>query len=149
MAQLPASVPDVARFKDFDAAASEQADDPITFRMGGREWGGASSIPAAYLLKLARAEAAGDQTALLAFDEFITCIIEEDQRDAFHAMLEDKRIDLPTLRDLGRWILEQTAGNPTSAASSSPARPSKRGQRPRVVSLDGGSRSRTSASAVS
>jgi hypothetical protein len=139
----------VARFKDFDAAASEQTDDPITFRMGGREWGGASSIPVVYLLDLARAEAAGDVTALLKFEDFITSIIPTEQHDDFHAMLREQRIEMPKLRDLGKWILEQATGNPTVAVSSSLSPRSRRGQLPKVVSLDGGHRSKTSASAAS
>ena len=125
----------MARFKDFDAAEAERKGEPITFALGGREWT-AAHVNAANFLAFTRAIAAGGNDVVIGFDAFITQSLEEGERKDFHRMLAEKDISLPTLMELGQWIIEQASGNPTPAASSSPAPPSKNGRPLRVYSLD-------------
>jgi hypothetical protein len=121
----------MARFKDFDAAEAERTNDPITFVLGGREWV-AEHVNSATFLTLARKGATGGDEALLAFYEFIVGTLPEGDREDFFAMLDEKDIQMTTLKDLGQWIVEQATGNPTTAASPSLPSQSKTGK-PRVV----------------
>ena len=137
----------MARFKDFDAAESERKGEPITFALGGREWT-AAHVNAHNFLTFSRTIAKGGTDAITGFDDYITSTLAEDERDDFHAMLGEKDVQLGTLMQVSQWIVEQATGNPTADASPSPPPQSRRGARPRVVSLDGGSRSPGSHSAA-
>jgi hypothetical protein len=126
----------MARFKDFDAAASERKGEPITFRLGGRDWT-AAHVNAANFLAFSRVIAdAGGPGQATGFYEYIVATLADDDRDDFRSMLSEQDVQLATLIELMQWIIEQATGNPTSAASSSPAQPSKSGQPLRVFSLD-------------
>jgi hypothetical protein len=137
----------MARFKDFDAAESERKGEPITFALGGQEWT-AAHVNAANFLAFSRQIAEGGEKAFTGFDDYITSTLQEDQREDFHVMLAKKDVQLATLMDLGRWIVEQASGNPTAAASPSPARPSKSGRPSRRYSLDPVSKPKGSLSVV-
>jgi len=121
----------VARFKDFDAAEAERKGDPITFKLGDQEWT-AAHVNAANFLAFSRQTAEGGAGAATGFDDYITSTLAEDQREPFHAMLTEHDVQLSTLIALMQWIVEQATGNPTAAASPSPAPQSNTGK-PRVV----------------
>lgn len=121
----------MARFKDFDAAEAERKDEPLTFRMGGREWT-AAHVNAANFLAFSRQTAEGGVSAMTGFDDYITSTLLEDQREDFHVMLTESGVQLSTLVSLMQWIVEQATGNPTAAASPSSAPQSNTGK-PRVV----------------
>jgi hypothetical protein len=121
----------MARFKDFDAAEGERKGDPLIFKMGGREWT-AAHIGAANFLAFSRQTAEGGVAAMTGFDDYITSTLPEDQREAFHTMLVEHDVQLATLIELMQWIVEQATGNPTVAASPSPAPQSNTGK-PLVV----------------
>jgi hypothetical protein len=125
----------MARFKDFDAAEAERSDEPIVFRLGGRDWV-VAHVNAANFLKFARQIAKGGNDVIFAFDDYVTGALEESQREDFHKMLDAKDVQLFTLTALGTWIVEQATGNPTDVASPSPVARSKPTGKPRRVSLD-------------
>ena len=125
----------MARFKDFDAAEAERKGEPITFRLGGREWT-AAHVNAANFLAFARQIANGGNDTVIGFDDYITGTLAEKDRKAFQKMLAEKEIQLSTLMELGQWIVEQATGNPTAGASPSQEAPSSSGQPLRVMSLD-------------
>lgn len=137
----------MARFKDFDAALAERDDDPITFKLGGRVWT-AANVNAERFLRFVRQASGGGDALVLAFMDFMDATLPERDREPFHEMLDEKNVPIGVFIDTAKWIVEAAAGNPTDAATSSPARPSKRGQRPRVVSLSGGSTSKGPRSAA-
>ena len=121
----------MARFKDFDAAEAERKGEPITFRLGGKEWT-AAHVGAATFLAFSRQSAEGGPAAMTGFDDYITSTLAEDQREPFHAMLAEHDVQLSTLIALMQWIVEQATGNPTAAVSPSLPSPSNTGK-PRVV----------------
>ena len=125
------------RFKDFDAAEAERKGEPITFRLGGRDWT-AAHVNAANFLVFSRKTAAGDTEAILAFEEYLSGVIDEDHREAFWAMLAERDIQLSTLMELVQWLVEQATGNPTTAALPSPSQPVSNGLPPRRFSIDRG-----------
>ena len=135
----------MARFKDFDAAESERKGEPITFKMGGREWT-AAHVGAANFLAFSRQVAEGGTGAVVAFDDYISQTLPEEQREAFHAMLAEEDISLNTLVELSGWIVEQATGNPTAVASLSPSQPSSNGGPPRRFSVETGFLEETPAS---
>src|ERR1035438_5849958 len=97
----------MARFKDFDVAESERKGEPITFKMGGREWT-AAHVGAANFLAFSRQVAEGGTGAVVAFDDYISQTLPEEQREAFHAMLAEEDISLNTLVELSGWIVERS-----------------------------------------
>ena len=127
----------MSRFKDFDAAESERKGEPITFKMGGREWT-AAHVGAANFLAFSRQVAEGGTGAVVAFDDYISQTLPEEQREAFHAMLAEEDISLNTLVELSGWIVEQATGNPTAAALPSPSLPSSSGEPARRFSVEKG-----------
>ena len=137
----------MARFKDFDAAQAERSDVPIAFQLGGQQWT-APHVNAGTFLAFVRKAADGGDQAVLAFDDFITHCLPENQREPFHEMLMESDIPITTLTELVKWIIEEATGNPTDAVSLSAPPRAKRGQRPRVVSLSGGSSSKGPRSAA-
>jgi hypothetical protein len=137
----------MARFKDFDAALAERTNDPITFALGDRTWTAEHVDAETFLLFVRKASNGGDDL-LLAFAEFIDTALPEDEVKEFHEMLRRRDVPLALVMEVAKWIIETAAGNPTGAVSSSVERPSRRGQRPRVVSLSGGSTSKGRHSAA-
>ena len=138
----------MARFKDFDAALAERNGEPITFKLGGRQWT-ANHVNAETFLVFVRHASEGGDALVLAFADFIDAALPEQDRQAFHAMLNTHDVPIDVVMDLAKWVIEQAAGNPTDAVSQSPQQRSRRGQRPRVVSLSGASSSKGPRSAVS
>lgn len=137
----------MARFKDFDAAQAEREDTPIAFQLGGQQWTAPHVNAGTFLAFVRKASEGGDQ-AVLAFDDFVTHVLPVEQREPFHEMLAESDIPITTLTELVKWIIEQATGNPTDAVSRSEPTVRKRGQRPRVVSLSGGSSSKGPRSAT-
>ena len=137
----------MGRFKDFDAAEAERQREPITFRLGGREWN-VIHVDAASFLAFSRQIAEGGNAVVLGFDDYIHGSLAEDERDDFRAMLAESHISLPTLIAVGTWIVEQASGNPTADVSLSQPAPSRTGEPPRVVSLWPASTPEGSASAA-
>ncbi len=125
------------RFKDFDAAEAERKGEPITFRLGGREWT-AAHVNAANFLAFSRQIANGGNDVVIGFSDYITGTLPEEQRKDFHHMLVEHDIQLTTLMELGQWIVEQATGNPTDAASPSVEAPSNTGGPPRRFSVEKG-----------
>src|ERR1700693_2342664 len=116
------------RFKDFDAAEAERKGEPITFRLGGREWPvvhlGAPAF-LAFVRQSADRDDKGDPTpkSVWAFYDYILSTLPGDQHDAFEDMLTAENIRLETLASLTKWIVEQMSGNPTDVVS--PSRPTR------------------------
>lgn len=137
----------MARFKDFDAASEERSGTPIAFQLGGQQWT-APHVNAGTFLAFVRKASEGGDAAVLAFDDFITHVLPDAEREPFHEMLAESNIPISTLTDLVKWIIEEATGNPTDAVSPSPPQRSRRGQRAKVVSLSGGSRPKGSRSAA-
>jgi hypothetical protein len=137
-----------ARFKDFDAAEAERkGDEPITFRLGGRQWT-ASHVNAGTFLAFIRGISGDTDKVVLAFDEYIRNVLDDHDREAFADMLLHSDVQISTLRDVVWWVVEQATGNPTPAAQPSPKRRSKPGRPLRVYSLDPVSTPEDSASAA-
>jgi hypothetical protein len=126
-----------ARFKDFDAAEAERKGEPITFRLGGREWTAAHK-GAANFLAFARNAAEPGLNQLTALDDFITDTLPEEEREPFHAMLRAEDIEVVTLTQVMQWIVEQMSGNPTDVVSPSPPARSKAGGPSRRFSVEKG-----------
>lgn len=122
----------MSRFKDFDAYEAERTDDPIEFQMGGRRWK-AVHVNHHNFLALVRGEMSG--SSFVAYDDFIHAVLDEKDRAAFDEMLAGSNVSLQTFAKLSRWIVEQATGAPLADADDSPPSRSKRGGRPRVVSL--------------
>lgn len=135
------------RFRDFDAYEAEHKQEPLIFQLGGKEWH-ASHLGIVQLMSLTRRIAAGGMEVAIGFDDFLTSVLPEDERESFRAMLEESDISLPTFVTLGNWIVEQASNVPFDAASDSPPSRSKAGAKPRVVSLSRPSTSGDSASAA-
>lgn len=76
----------MAEFKDFDEALAEDADQKITFKVGGRNYEAPTSLPAKVVLaqlKLSNDEGGIDQKNI---GEWLGAVMGEEQ---FNAMLED------------------------------------------------------------
>jgi hypothetical protein len=137
----------MSRFKDFDAAASERSDDPITFVLGGREWAVPHLNAHSYFM-FTRKMSEGGIIGELALDDYFTSVLAKDDREAWHQMLAEKDIQMPTLMELVQWLVEETSGHPTNAVSPSPSTQSGRGQQLKVVSPSKGSTSKAQRSAA-
>lgn len=122
------------RFRDFDAARAEREQEPLTFRLEGRDFTTPGTVPAGVLLDIGRAVAAGNQMAMFtATAEFFEHLVPDDQAEEFAAAV--RTTDMETMLDLVSWIIEEATGRPLPSASSS-ASPSSTDTPPsRVVSL--------------
>lgn len=153
----------MARFKDFDAAEAERKGEPITFRLGGREWV-IPRVKAGPFMAFARLQAEANAArsadlsademgpigirAMLSFNDYIASSLRKDQRAKYNAMLETADVSFQTIMDVAMWMVEQATGNPTEDASPLPVAPPNTGQPPRRFSLAPVSTPEDSASAA-
>jgi hypothetical protein len=126
------------RFRDFDEFEAEHKQEPLIFKLGGQEWH-ASHLGFIQLISLTRRMAAGGAEVALGFDDFLTGVLPEEEREAFRAMLEREDVSLPTFVHLGNWIVEVASSIPFDEPSGSLPLRRKAGGRSRVVSLSKGS----------
>jgi hypothetical protein len=136
------------RFRDFDAAIDEEK--PLTFKLGGQEWT-VDDVSAASFLRYTRRLAENGQSLAgmtNEFHDFLLGSLREEDRENFEAMLVEKKVPFPHLRDVVNWLIEQATGVPFVGPSASADPPSSTGKRPRVVSLSGTPTSDGSASAA-
>jgi hypothetical protein len=136
------------RFRDFDAAIDEQ--DPLTFKLGGREWVVDDVSAASFLRYTRRLAEHGQSLAGMTneFHDFLLGALREEDREDFETMLTDKKVPFPHLRNVVNWLIEEATGVPFVAPSSSAESPSTSGGPPRLVSLSGTPTSEGSASAA-
>lgn len=133
------------RFRDFDAAIDEEQ--PITFRLGGSDWQ-AIHLNATNFLRFTRKTAEGGAEAAVAFQDYLTAVLGEDDRKPFMEMLDERDVSLTVLLELVKWLVEQSSGVPSPAAVPSPSRQRNSGGPTRVVRLDGGPTSVSARSGV-
>lgn len=139
------------RYRDFDAAFAEAAEEPLTIRLFGQDWQLPSRLPAVVVLRLRRANAAVTEflqrlkDAGLDMDDPIPDDFEfpegweeftktdeiahakevcgADNVDAWLA----KGIDLPGLRDIVAWVVSvhegRAAGDEDDAEGNASGRP--------------------------
>lgn len=120
--------------RDFDAAAAEHDDEPITFTAAGRKFT-ARRTSAGPLLRLARlAQVDLDELpldeAIAVFDGFLSGLVVE--KAEWEEALDE--LDLDQLFAITQWLIETMTGRPTQRRSSSGASPSSNGRSSRRTS---------------
>lgn len=113
-------------YRDFDAAAAEHDDEPITFTAAGRKFT-ARRTNAGALLRLARTAELGEDLpvgdALAVFDQFISGLVVE--KDEWAEALDE--LDIDQVLAIAQWLTSEMTGRPTRRRSSSGASPSSNG----------------------
>jgi len=108
--------------RDFDAELEERARErePVTFTLRGEEWQLRTSIAFGNIVAIALANKQGDEaSAIAASRDLIVSSVVPDQRDDFESVVDD--LDMDTVLDLTKWIVETVTGRPTEPPSASRA----------------------------
>lgn len=126
-------------FLDFDAFEAEQSGEPLTFKLGGREWTAAYANDAVLYLSFARGQAEGGAAAVLGFDSYLENMLLESERAAFRQMLSDKHVSMRTAAEVVGRVFQRATGLPFGEA-----RPSAEGRSPTGGRSKGRSRSKGS-----
>lgn len=107
--------------RDFDAERAERARDrePDTFTLGGQTWQLRNGIAFGDVVAIALANQQGDEMAAIsASRDLIINSVVPDQREEFAEVVDD--LDMESVLDLTRWVVETISARPTSPPSDSP-----------------------------
>lgn len=107
--------------RDFDAERAERARDqePITLRLGERDWTLRNGVPFGNVVAIALANKQGDEmSAITASRDLIVGAVVDAEVADFTEVVD--RLDVDTVLDLTRWIVEMSSARPTTPPSASP-----------------------------
>lgn len=119
----------MTRLIDFDAARAERRREPVTLRIGGRDYVLSAGLPASVALDMIRLKAHEDPDATIPYTELESIGQRLFGSDNWAAILDGARLDLEELGDLIRMTVSALQAG---SDDGSPNRATRRAKAPRA-----------------